>query len=155
MVTQGPTDPMCCPSLLVRQTYALQDNALTQTAVEEVGPVSAAALEGVTWTLVSYGDFTTPTPVLPGADITARFSVADGKITGSAGCNTYFASFTEEAGRALTVGPAGSTMMACDEAIMNQETAFLSTLGAAKTYRFINGTLLVISEQGALTFAAR
>ena len=31
MVTQGPDDPMCCPTLQVVQTYALEGEALVQT----------------------------------------------------------------------------------------------------------------------------
>lgn len=41
MVTQGPDDPMCCPTQQVIQTYALQDGELTPTSTV----VIAAAVE--------------------------------------------------------------------------------------------------------------
>jgi hypothetical protein len=32
MITQGPDDPMCCPTQQVMQTYAVQGNALVETS---------------------------------------------------------------------------------------------------------------------------
>jgi heat shock protein HslJ len=36
MVTHGPNDPMCCPTQLVRNTYALEDGALIEVSSEEI-----------------------------------------------------------------------------------------------------------------------
>lgn len=45
MVTPGPDDPLCCPTLQVVQTYALQDGELTLVDTQEIGPVAAEAEE--------------------------------------------------------------------------------------------------------------
>jgi heat shock protein HslJ len=155
MITQGPNDPFCCPTLEVLQTFELQGEALVLVSTEEVGTLSAASLEDTTWALVSYGDYLNPTAVLADTEITIAFSTADGQISGSAGCNSYFAGFTEEAGGALSIGPVGSTMMACPEAIMNQETEYLSALEKVRQFQFFNGKLLIIYDGGFLTFEAK
>jgi hypothetical protein len=52
IVTKGPGDGACCPTLKVLATYALQDGALAEVGSEELGKISAADLNGTTWTLV-------------------------------------------------------------------------------------------------------
>jgi hypothetical protein len=42
MITQGPDDPMCCPTLNVIQRYALQEGELRLTSSEEMGAVAGA-----------------------------------------------------------------------------------------------------------------
>lgn len=152
MVTQGPDDAMCCATLEVVQTFALQNGELTLVSTDEIGTISTAALDGTAWTLVSYGEYGQPSSVLPNTSITITFDAAESRIAGLAGCNNYFASFTEEAGRALSLGPVGSTMMACPEEIMSQELAFLTALQGTRTFRFFNGGLMLMGDGGLLTF---
>ena len=42
MITQGPDDPMCCPTLNVIQRYALQEGELRLISSEEMGAVAGA-----------------------------------------------------------------------------------------------------------------
>jgi heat shock protein HslJ len=154
MITQGPDDPFCCPTLEVKQSYELQGDQLVLVSTEEVGKLSAASLGGTTWVLVSYGDFANPTSVLEGSEITAMFSVEDSQVAGSAGCNRYFANF-EGTGTTLTVGPPGATTMACQEEVMKQESEYLAALETASNFQFGNGKLLLIYDGGLLTFAAK
>lgn len=42
MITQGPDDAACCPTLEVQQSYALQEDALTFVGAEEVAAEDAA-----------------------------------------------------------------------------------------------------------------
>jgi heat shock protein HslJ len=78
-------------------------------------------------------------------------------VTGSAGCNNYFASYETE-GETLAVGPAGSTRKMCaePEGIMDQETAFLAALGSAATYEIKGDRLQVWDADGSrmLSFEA-
>ena len=52
MTTQGPNDPMCCPTMRVVQTYTLQDGQLVMQEETPVGPTPAvdagAAMTGTT-----------------------------------------------------------------------------------------------------------
>jgi heat shock protein HslJ len=104
-----------------------------------------------TWNLVSFGPADAPQAVLPEAPITLRFA-ADG-VSGNAGCNSYFGSFQFSAG-SLTIGTLGSTMMACAENILAQETAYLQALQAATSYQVSGNQLLINYEGGVMTFNA-
>jgi heat shock protein HslJ len=104
-------------------------------------------LEGSTWTLLSYvAPDGQPADVLRDTRITAEFK--DDQINGSAGCNRYFGSY-ETDGSALTIGPAGSTMMFCSpEEIMLQETAYLATLSTVASYEIISDQLHLQNANG-------
>jgi heat shock protein HslJ len=102
-----------------------------------------------TWNLVSYGAPEAPQPVLPNAPITLTFDVNG--VSGSAGCNTYGGAFAYNAG-ALTFTNVVSTLMACEEAISAQESAYITALTTATSY-VVNGSQLVITTPtGVLTF---
>jgi len=139
MITQGPNDPMCCATLKVRQTYALQDGQLAETGAEEQGNVSLNDLMGTNWTLVDFN--LDNDPVQGDTMITAAF--ADGNVSGSAGCNNYNAAVSSDGGQALTVGPAISTMMACEEPAMSQETKYLTALQGAMQWSYYLGNLAI------------
>jgi heat shock protein HslJ len=72
-------------------------------------------------------------PPAAGVGISAQFS-ADGKVSGSAGCNRYSGTYTVSGNSITFSSPMATTMMMCDEAVMEQESAYLKTLGEAKTY---------------------
>jgi heat shock protein HslJ len=111
-------------------------------------------LNGTGWTLSGYLHNGTPTQTVSGTKVTLDFSDA-GRITGSAGCNRYFASY-EMKGTAITIGPAGSTMMYCDTpGVMDQESAYLTLLGQATTITVDGDRLTVSDAKGTtiLTFA--
>jgi len=88
-------------------------------------------------------------PVLAGTLVTAAFS-RDDRVTGSAGCNRYFASYSTD-GNGITIRNAGSTKMFCGspEGLMVQESRFLSHLAVASTFT-INGTVLTLRGSAGL-----
>ena len=67
-------------------------------------------------------------------EVTLRFSAE--KLTGSAGCNGYFASYQTGDDRQLSITDIASTEMWClqPEGIMEQETKFLQWLDEANSY---------------------
>lgn len=74
--------------------------------------------------------------VLPGSNITLRFK-GDNKLSGSAGCNSYSASYEmgKENSNSISVGPIISTEKWClDEGIMEQESRFLSAMRNVSSY---------------------
>jgi heat shock protein HslJ len=112
---------------------------------------AANPLEGE-WLVTGYNNgkqaVTSP---MTGTTLTAVFT-PDGKVSGDAGCNTYNGPYKLD-GTALTVGPLATTMKACDQAIMDQETQFLTALqtptnvepsGATVTLRDASGATQVI-----------
>jgi len=107
------------------------------------------SLAGTSWSAVNINIGTAVSTLLPDTVITATFG-EDGQLTGSAGCNNYFASYTVDGGN-LTIGQAGSTMMACEPAeIMTQETAYLTSLANAATWSIENGQLRILDAEGSI-----
>jgi heat shock protein HslJ len=78
-----------------------------------------------------------------------------GRASGNSGCNSFTASYEFTGGDRLDFGPIASTRMACEPAVMEQETRFLSILDAATSYsRYGSGQLSVIAPDGrAIRFA--
>lgn len=101
-------------------------------------------LNGTGWTLTGYVHDGTPVQVLNGTTVTLAFGDG-GRITGSAGCNHYFASY-EVKGTGITIGQAGSTEMYCTTpGVMEQESTYLSLLGQATTVT-VDGDRLTLSD---------
>ena len=111
-------------------------------------------LNGTGWTLTDYVSIGRTVQTLDGTTVTMVFS-QEGRITGSAGCNHYFASYDLE-GTRITIGQAGSTMMYCMGAgVMEQESAYLALLNQAVTVSSVNDRLTFADAQGMtiLSFA--
>ena len=126
-------------TLLLSPTVHAQDPP--PIVVEGPAVEQQDALADKLWVLIAYGDSLNPRVIEPGTVITAEFT-EDGFLNGSGGCNNYSTSFeTEE--DTLTIGQVASTRMACPEAPMNTELAYLSALQAAQTY--------AINEAGRLS----
>ena len=88
--------------------------------------------------------------LLSGTEITASFDEG-GELTGSAGCNTYRATYTADRG-AIEISAPATTKMACAEpaGIMEQEAAFLLALPTAVRYRVEGSTLELLSDEDTL-----
>jgi heat shock protein HslJ len=149
----APDDPMCCPSLQVTRIYRLSAEALEVVEETLVSPVDAADLAGAPWVLEGFGREGGLEPVLDGTEITLEFDADAGQVGGSGGCNNFFGGFQLE-GNQLSFGPLGSTMMACEPAVMDQEIAFLAALQAAESVELQDERLTIASADGeAMVFA--
>jgi heat shock protein HslJ len=100
------------------------------------------------WYLIRYLDGTSLRPVIPGTMITADFS-DNGMVTGTAGCNRYFASY-KVTGSLIEMGNVGSTKMYCSSPIgsMQQESTYLNLLGKVSAFSLRNGNLVLLDEKG-------
>jgi uncharacterized lipoprotein YbaY len=108
-------------------------------------------LAGSAWRVIGYNNGNEAVvSVIIDTEMTATFG-ADGQVTGSAGCNNYFAGY-ELDGDSIAIGPAGATMMMCaePEGIMEQEQQYLAALGTAATYRIDLDRLELRTADGAL-----
>ena len=79
---------------------------------------------------------------------------ADGRLAGSATCNRILGSYKTE-GAKLRIAPAGTTMMACPPALMDQERNLLDLLPAIASYRIDKTGALVLSTADGKTILAR
>jgi heat shock protein HslJ len=92
-------------------------------------------LVGTNWILLSYNNGQQAVvSVLPGSTITAEFA-EDRQLTGSAGCNTYSATYRLD-GSSIQIGPAATTRMMCAEpaGVMEQEAAYTAALQSAASF---------------------
>lgn len=113
-------------------------------AVTQAGPDDLATLQAAPWTLSELDGQS----VDASAGITAAFG-ADGSLTGSGGCNTYFGDYTTD-GAILTVSPLAATRKACEQAVMDAENLFLKLLEGAATWSLDGAVLTVTATDGGV-----
>lgn len=93
------------------------------------------------------------TGVIDNSHATLSF-LADGRLAGSATCNRLIGSY-EAHGQKLSIKPLGTTMMACPEALMNQERKLVELLPAVMSYRIDGTGALVLETTSGQTIVAR
>jgi heat shock protein HslJ len=108
------------------------------------GAGGGASLTGTVWILSSL-DGEAP---MTGTTITAELEPR-GNLGGTSGCNSYSAQY-QVSDSSMTIGPTSGTLMACAEAVMAQETAFLAALGATTSYA-ISGDQLALEDSSGDT----
>jgi heat shock protein HslJ len=128
------------------------DNATAPDAATETHAARPAeptpipsSLIGREWRLTH---FDRTEPVADTIVITLKFE--EDRISGSAGCNRYFAAVTEgDRPGEITIGEAGATRMACPDEVMNAESRFLGVLAHVMRYELAGERLaLTYREQG-------
>jgi heat shock protein HslJ len=108
---------------------------------------SAPSLAGTTWKLVSYGSIANPTPAVPDVETSLTFG-DDGQINGSMGCNSFFGGYKTKDAQ-ITFDTIGSTMMACDDPRMQQESTVFGLLTGTLNFKMDGDTLTISSSNGA------
>ena len=118
--------------------------------------LTATGLEGHDWKLGRYrNESGEMTGVIADTTVTARFK--DGKLSGSAGCNRYFGSYTRGADNQLSFSTnTGVTMMACAPPVSEQERQYLERLSAVVAFQLEDGSLRLLDkdQQVVLEYAA-
>jgi heat shock protein HslJ len=124
-------------------------NGIKILSFARIVPPAPEPLVGTTWTLDSVYSGDAVSSVIAGTTIYAVFG-EDGSITGSAGCNRYFASYNAT-GTSLTVGAVGSTKMYCNgPGVMQQEMTYLASLSRAAAFT-ITGNRLSLADANGTT----
>ncbi|MCK4512401.1 META domain-containing protein, partial [bacterium] len=153
VVQRGPDDAACCPSQKATRTWAL-DGGLVERSTDVTGTLSTDDLSGVEWVLAHLGR---DEPVPENSSITMVFE--SGRISGSSGCNRYFAGVTEASPGDIAIGEIGSTMMACSDEVMQLEGRYLKAVGEVAGYSFLAGKLVLaygdVGVVGAMLFEPR
>ena len=141
VVQAGPEDAACCPGEVATLGWELlPEGRLSSIAVtEEAGRLSLETIGDSRWVLRewSWGEAAPEEP-----EVTLRYD--DGRLTGSSGCNNYFAAATPgEMPGDVSMGRIGATRMACPEPEMAVEARFLSQLEGVNRYGFMAGGLML------------
>jgi heat shock protein HslJ len=155
LVQAGPGDAACCPSEMVTRLFSMKEDRLDEIPSSAApARLSLEELSGVEWVLRRWSS-SEPAPAQPEVTL----SYGDGRISGRAGCNSYFASANGQAPGAISVGPAGTTRMACPPDVTAVEKRFLGILPRIDRYAFLAGQLTLSYEQdgtrGSLTLARK
>lgn len=143
VVQQGPGDAACCPSQKARRSWVLEGDGLVERWTEVRGKISITDLDRVDWV---FKQFDLNEPISGDHHIT--LVIEDGRITGSSGCNRYFADITESSPGEIKVGEIGTTRMVCSDEIMLVENRYLSALDAVVRYGFLAGRLALTCKTG-------
>ena len=99
-------------------------------------------LNDTVWTVIMLNQM----PAADGIKTEVRF--ADGRISGTAGCNRFFGTYTQSK-NVLTFGSVALTEMMCPEKQMAQEEAFLELLSGPVTERYsVDGHLILANDKG-------
>lgn len=103
---------------------------------------SLPSLAGTNWILVELNGES----VLP--DITVSLILDSQSIGGNDGCNSFGGSYTTEGNKFSVGNDLMSTLMACEEPIMQQAGEFTQALIAADTFKIDDGKLILLDESG-------
>lgn len=90
--------------------------------------------------------------IIDSSHVTLTF--ANGRVSGRAGCNSYFAGY-ELTGESLRFRQAGATMMACAPALMDQERKFLDALASVTGFDFSDDGALLLKAGDETVLKAR
>lgn len=144
VVQIGPGEAACCGTQLATRTFRLVGDVLTEVASEVTGRLSlASTVGGFTWTLAALDG---EPPAAGSPALTLMF--ADGRLSGSTGCNQYRAPVDEPEPGTLKVGPPISTRRACVGEGAALEPHFLKALGGVTGYTFLSGRLVLSGLDG-------
>ena len=116
-------------------------------------PMQHASLEGTSWALTGWNTGSAISSVVIDSEVTLEMN--DGQVSGSAGCNHYFADYKVE-DESLSFGTVGNTEMYCmdPEGVMEQEAGYLKALGQVNSFSVFGDILTMFDGKGTrlLTF---
>ncbi len=135
-------------------SFVVTENDLVLQNGDEVLAMFVANSTDLTdtaWEVVNYNNGREAVVgLVASTEISAYFGV-EGDLTGNAGCNQYFTSFTAGSG-SIEIGMPGTTMRFCEQpaGIMEQESEYLAALQTAATYSIEGNMLQMRSAEDAL-----
>ena len=167
---RGASTMMACPPEITRQaeafgaalararSYRVSSGSLellsAEGAVVTTFGAQSGTLTGTSWRVLSYNNGKQAVvSTLRDTELTMAFG-ADGRVSGSAGCNRYTGTYKQD-GEKVVFGPAAATrrMCALPPGIMEQEQQFLKALETVATARFEGDRLDLRTADDALAVA--
>jgi heat shock protein HslJ len=103
------------------------------------------------WKLTAYGPPDSVTPAVSDAEATLTFG--DGTVTGNSGCNSLGGEYEVDDDQ-ITFGAITSTLMACDDARMAQESAVTQVMSGTADFEIEGQTLTITNNELVLVFSA-
>ncbi len=102
--------------------------------------------------LSAYGPKEDPPPAVTGGEATLTFD-KNGNVTGNGGCNSLGGTYKVDDNK-ITFSEITSTLMACDDSRMAQESAVAKVLSGTATYEIQDSKLTLTNGDMVLIFTA-
>ena len=135
------------PRLKLIEVVSRQASGAANTALN-------AGLDRTGWVLSAIEPSDRPAADWANSGITARFDVADQRLSGFAGCNNYSAALTLPGAR-LQVSPPAATRKGCPAPVMELEQEYLERIARASAFAISGDRLdLSLSDGSGMTFRA-
>nr|WP_272213693.1 META domain-containing protein [Marinicella sp. W31]MDC2879647.1 META domain-containing protein [Marinicella sp. W31] len=113
------------------------------------GGDTIALLAGAEWSVSAIGSETLAEP----GSVTIEIS-ADGRISGSAGCNRYMGAIRLGGEGGLEIGPLAATTMACDAPLVQLERQFFAAIGTVDSFDIGDDGKLLLTADGETVIRA-
>ncbi len=113
---------------------------------------SKSAIEDVKWVLTSYGEPGNEQSPLPDATVTAFFDNEEAELTGTGGCNSYYANYEVDGSKLSIPGPYAVTEMWCGDEKGEQERKFFEILPDAESFEVSGDKLTIDCGDNVLNF---
>ena len=136
VAANGANDPTSLPAYRAVADYLMAHD-------------SASALSGDEWVIEDIAG----SGIIDDSHASLQF-MSEGRLAGSGSCNRLIGSYTHD-GDKLSISPAGTTMMACPQALMNQERKLLDLLPRITGYSINPRGSLVLTTRDGKTITAR
>lgn len=127
--------------LAVIGTFIASRNASTSSTPTD--------LTNTTWTTTTMTVNGTEQALASNSTMTMQFG--DGRVSVNAGCNQQNGQATWTNGQIILSGPMASTMMACEQALMNQDQTIAAFLAGNPTYTQSGNTLTLTDGSMSVT----
>jgi heat shock protein HslJ len=167
---RGVSTMMACPPETMKQAEAfmaalsgakshrvasgqLELLGATGTVLATLTPQSRS-LAGTSWQVTGINNGRQALVSLVGGTAATMAFAADGRVSGSAGCNQYSARTETDGARFRFVAPAATRKMCPGAGVMEQEQQFLKALEAVTTMRLEGDRLELRDAAGALQVTA-
>jgi len=118
-------------------------------AISACAAQEPASLTGA-WILKSFGPASAPSPAVADSQAGITFN-EDGSVNGNSGCNGFGGTYTVD-GDQITFSEIVSTLILCDEPLMEQEETVHQVLTGTATYEIEGSTLTLTNNDLVLVF---
>ena len=135
VVQAGPKDAMCCPGEVTTRGWTLEPGGKLNRFIATAKPerLTLGTIGNTEWVLRSW-DLKAPAPTRPVVTLVFK----EGRLTGSSGCNNYFAPVKEgNIPGDVEVGAMGTTRKSCPNNEMSVERRFLDQLARVRKFSFL------------------
>ncbi|MFV1986100.1 MAG: META domain-containing protein [Gemmatimonadota bacterium] len=158
------------PTLPITSRYALTERGLTPinppTIKEGAAPAmvagSVATLSSHEWILrsIEIGDWSQSTDALetrPSLRFAVELGTPDagsGRVSGFAGCNQMFGSYSNDEAGSLRISALGATRRMCEEPLADLEQRVMASLTVSESFEITDDQLVIEFDGGLMRFSA-